>query len=521
MSARLDATGLSGLLRPRIAVLVLAETAAAFLLERPASLAALPWLLLGTLLVSGAGCALNHWLERDTDALMPRTAVRPLVTGALSPRTVLVGSGLALLAGLALLWWRCNPLTSGLQLLAAVIYLGIYTPLKRRTSTNTWIGAIPGAMPVLAGSAAASGAISRLSLIVFALVFLWQLPHFFAIASMYREQYRQGGLRMLSGDDPHDELLRWQLPMMVMSVMLVSALPVIAGPARAIYGLTALVFGGIFLWAAFRFRTQPDRPGARRVVLASVAYLPLVLGALVMDVACVGRTDQSGGAAGSAPHAASPSASASAAGRPTAASASDGTGLPDHGPVPDFQLISQEGVPFTRVDMAGEVWIVDFIFTSCSGICVPMTRTFVDLQLEQLPAHYLSVSVDPKRDSPAVLAEFRRKWEGDDQRWMLATGTAQAVEALGNDGFHLPVGTGATPVEGMPSLFHSERFALVDRRGRVRGYYDSSDKLELAALRRDVALLAALPAPSGEESVPATSIDAPSPSAESPVLPGH
>ena len=469
---RLDAAGLAGLLRPRIALLVLVESAAAFLLERPASFAPLPWLLLGTLLVSGAGCALNHWLERDTDARMARTAVRPLVTGALRPRDVLLGGTAALLAGLALLWWRCNALTAALQWGAALVYLGLYTPLKRRTSTNTWVGAIPGAMPVLAGAAAAGGAPSRLSFIVFGLIFAWQLPHFFAIASMYREQYRDGGLRMLSGDDPHDELLRWQLPMMVMSVMLVSALPVIAGPARAVYGLTALVLGGVFLWAAFGFRARPDRPGARRVVLASVAYLPLVLGALVADVACVGR--DSGGARVSMDGA-----------------RDDGTGLADHGPVPEFALIAQDGLPFTRADMLGSVWVVDFIFTSCAGICIPMTRTLVDLQREPLPARFLSVSVDPVRDSPPVLTEFRRKWEGDERRWTLATGTAQAVEALGNDGFHLPVGAGVTPMEGAPSLFHSEKYALVDARGRVRGYYDSNDKLALDALRRDIAKLAA------------------------------
>src|SRR5262249_51692725 len=161
---------------------------------------------------------------------------------------------LALLLGLLVLLLGCNALTALVEAAASALYLGLYTPLKRRTSTNTWVGAIPGALPVLAGCATASGGISRLALIAFGLIFVWQLPDFFAIASMSREQYRSGGLRMLSGDDPADALLRWQLPVMVMTVMLVSTLPVLVGPARTFYAGSALALGGVFLWTAFGFR---------------------------------------------------------------------------------------------------------------------------------------------------------------------------------------------------------------------------------------------------------------------------
>ncbi len=455
--------GLADLLRPRIGLLVVLEACAAFLLERPASLAALPWLALGTAAVAAGGCALNHWLERDTDALMARTANRPLVTGALSERAVLaLGVALAL-GGLALLWIGCGPLAAGIEAGAAFVYLALYTPLKRRTSTNTWIGALPGALPVLAGAAAASGTLSRLSLIVFLLVFLWQLPHFFAIASMYREQYREGGLRMLSGDDPGDELLRWQMPLMVMSVMLVSALPVLTGAARALYGLVALLFGGLFLASAFAFRRRPERGSARRVVLASVAYLPLVLAALVVDVACGSQ--------------------------PAAPAAPQGADAPDLGLLPEFSLIDQDGRPFTRAEMAGAPWVVDFIFTSCAGMCVPMTSAFTRLQQEGLPAKFLSISVDPRRDSPAALSAYRAKWEGDVARWTLAVGSHEAVRDLAERGFKLPLETGAPTVDGMPELFHSNKFALVDGAGRVRGYYASDDALELDRLRRDLAAL--------------------------------
>jgi len=460
---RADLTGLLAMVRPRITLLVGAQAAAGYLLERPASLAPLPWLVVGTLLVSAAGCALNHFLERDADARMERTRNRPLVTGTLSARQVLAFGVTVLLAGLSVLLAGCHPLAAALEALAALLYLGVYTPMKRRTSTNTWIGAIPGALPVLAGAAAAHGSVSRLALCVFALVFLWQLPHFFAIASMYREQYASGGLRVLAGDDPGDRLLRWQLPLMVMSVLLVSILPVLAGPARGLYAATALLAGGLFLLSAFGFRARPERAAARRVVLASVAYLPLVLGALVVDT--------------------------SRAGRP--ADAVDASGLPVLSELPDFELVAQDGRPLTRAALAdgGDPWVVDFIFTSCSGICVPMTQRLLELQSSGLPARFLSVTVDPARDSPQALTAFREKHAGDPRRWTLATGSHDALEALGRDGFKLPVSTGRTLVDGMPDLFHSGLFALLDGQGRVRGTYDHRDLLALDQLRRDVAAL--------------------------------
>jgi protoheme IX farnesyltransferase len=471
--------GLASLVRPRIAALVMAETAAAFLIERPHGYAALPWLLLGTLLVSAAGCALNHWLERHTDALMPRTADRPLVTGAMSERSVLLFGWGALAAGLAVLWLGTNPLATGIEALAAAIYLGVYTPLKRRTSSNTWVGAIPGALPVLAGGAAASGGISSLALMVFALIFLWQLPHFFAIASMYREQYLGGGLRMLSGEDPKDALLRWQLPIMVMSVVLVSALPALSGRAGGWYALAALAAGLAFLLSAFRFRARADRAAARAVVLTAVTYLPVVLAALVLDVGL--------GAGGDAPGPAGPLIVTAWA------PANDGTGLPVLGELPDFALTDQDGQPFGRADMLGRRWIVDFIYSHCSAECVPMTKRMVELQREDLPARFLSVSVDAVRDAPRNLAEYRETWSGGDSRWTLLAGTHDAVMSLSNDGFRLSAGVSEVeePMEGMPVLFHSQRFALVDDQGRVRGYYVYNDELALEQLRADVAALAA------------------------------
>lgn len=530
--------GFSALVRPRIGALVLAVTAAGYLLERPSTLGPLLPVLLGTLLVASAGCALNHWLERDTDALMERTRRRPLVTGELTAAQVLLGSLAALAAGLVLVG-LADATALLLQALAIVLYLGVYTPLKRRTATNTWVGAVPGALPLLVGSAAAGGP-SRLAWIAFVLTLVWQLPHFFAIASMYREQYADGGLRMIGRDDPQGVLVGWQVPLWVMSVMLVSILPVLVGAAHGTYGVVALAVGVLFLAAALAFRMRPDRARARRVVLASVVYLPVVLAALVLDVGCSSESGAPGdggqqaaaheshvhdghdgdhedtvsespwktraaaqAAAEEAAHAAATPGDGAA---PTAEDdaglvflggegffregpqdADDGTGLPILTTLPEFELIAEDGKPFRNADMAGRVWVVDFIFTRCGSTCPAQSAVFRKLLEDELPAQFLSVTIDPERDGPAELTGYREKWGGGDEDWRLLTGAPEAIRHLGEGGFRLPVNVAGTEsVAGMPPLFHSGKFALVDVAGRVRGYYDYSDKLSIKQLRADV-----------------------------------
>ena len=538
--ARLDRRGLAALVRPRIALLVLLVAAAGFLLERPHTLAPLPWLLAGTLFVAAAGCALNHYLERDADAAMARTRDRPLVTGALTPAQVVGGGLLSLALGLVLLWVGTTPEATGLEALAAVIYLAVYTPLKRRTSSNTWVGAIPGALPLAVGAAAAGGP-SPLSWIAFGLLFLWQLPHFFAIASMYRDDYVSGGLRMLSGEDPEDALLRWQMPLQVMSVMLLSLLPAVLGLAGTAYAAVALAVGALFLGSAFAFRWRPDRTQARKVVLASVVYLPLVMGALVIDVACgpgehdhataaaadcelcdtdadamacdlcalpddglaagdAGAGDGSLTGSGGAPAGDRDDDEddedddlvarlASLTGARPKPTIEDGTGLPNHGALPDFALIGDDGQPFGRTDLLGGVWVVDFIFTSCSGPCPVMSQTFVEQARLGLEGRFLSITVDPRRDGPEQLRAYRERHGGSADTWRLLTGESRAIQALAEGGFRLPVNAGEEAVAGMGPMFHSGKFALLDREARVRGYYDYTDRLSLERLREDAAAL--------------------------------
>ncbi|GJM23508.1 MAG: hypothetical protein DHS20C15_34230 [Planctomycetota bacterium] len=564
--ADLDRAALAGLFRPRIAVLVLMTTVTGFALERPASWTALPWALLGTLLSAAAGCALNHYLERDTDALMERTRPRPLVTGALLPREVLVGGVLLALLGLAILAVGATPFAALVQGVALLVYLAIYTPLKRRTSANTWVGAVPGALPLITGSAAAGGP-TALSWAAFLLIFLWQLPHFFAIASMYREQYAEGGLRMLSGEDPDDRLLRWQMPMQVMSVMLVSLIPVAQGAGRELYLATAVLVGLVFLLAAFGFRRQPDRRGARRVVLASVVYLPLVLLALVLDVACVQpsasahSSEEHAHAAGvtesdvvsalstaapadatAAPAHDAPCADCASAGmqceacaaKPVDPSASEPacahcaaegesdvaadsdeaflpwsdrpteeqerwfvpavgeSGLPVFGQLPEFELMTEARAPFNRDSFAGRVWIVGFIYARCGGVCADMTRAYQLLHEEELPAHFLSVTIDPQNDTPEMLTAYRKEWKGSADWWTLLTGSRDVIQNMADEGFHLPVNTLYTEVEGMPKMFHSQRLALIDSEARIRGYYAPHDEQDRQRLHRDAIKLARL-----------------------------
>lgn len=172
----------------------------------------------------------------------------------------------------------------------------------------------------------------------------------------------------------------------------------------------------------------------------------------------------------------------------------DGSGLPDHGPLPMFELMADDASTFTRDDLIGDLWVVDFIFTRCAGPCPAMSRIFADLQDEDLPARFLSVTVDPAYDSPQVLSQYRTAYGGESDDWRLLTGSHAGIQALADEGFRLPVNAGTeTSVEGMPPMFHSGKFALVDRSGHVRGYYVYTDELALQQLRDDIETLAALP----------------------------
>jgi protoheme IX farnesyltransferase len=237
----------------------------------------------GTLLVAVGGNALNMLLEREHDQRMARTAGRPLPTGRLQPRQVLAFGLGAGLAGVLLLAWCTNLLATSLCAAILLTYVSVYTPLKRVTTLNTLVGAIPGALPPVVGYAAAAGRVDARALVLFGIVFLWQIPHFLAIAWRYREDYRRGGMRMLPVGDPRGRATALHMVVYTMALFVVALLPPQLGMTGELYGLVAALLGVFFLaTVAIAAATRQDRT-MRACFLASIVYLPLLLGAMVLD----------------------------------------------------------------------------------------------------------------------------------------------------------------------------------------------------------------------------------------------
>ncbi|MHB1699156.1 MAG: heme o synthase [Acidobacteriaceae bacterium] len=246
--------------------------------------------LLGIGLVSCGSSALNQVFERRSDALMRRTLDRPLATGRISlPHGVIVGL-LAIILGSLSLVWQTNPLTGFLTLLTAVCYVGVYTPLKRHTTLATFIGAFPGAMPPLLGWTAARGVIEWPAVALFAILFVWQFPHFMAIAWLYREDYGRAGIRMLPVVEPDGWSTVAQALAYAVLMIPVSLIPVYLGISGYIYGAIALLLGIGYLTYTIRFSRitrDPEDPSsripARELLRASVIYLPLLLMVMMLD----------------------------------------------------------------------------------------------------------------------------------------------------------------------------------------------------------------------------------------------
>lgn len=276
---------LAELFKARLTSLVLLTTLVGFYLGQRGGM---NWLLLvntlmGTGLLACGAAALNQYLERDFDALMERTAERPLPAGLIQPQTVVVLGGVISVAGLLWLAFGANLLTAVLGAVTLISYLFIYTPLKRKTTLNTAIGAIPGALPPLMGWTAARGDLSIEGWALFAILFFWQLPHFLAIAWMYREDYARGGFVMLPLVDRDGARTGRSAVSHTLGLLPVSLSPFVFQVSGALYLFGALVLGLVFLWCAMRFARQMDRLSARRLFFASILYLPLLLGLMVFD----------------------------------------------------------------------------------------------------------------------------------------------------------------------------------------------------------------------------------------------
>lgn len=273
------------LTKARLTALVLLTTLVGFYLGWPGApdLTLLFHTMLGTALVAAGAAALNQLLERDFDALMPRTEDRPLPSGRLQPGTVLVFGVASAVLGLVYLAAEVNALTGILGAITLVSYLFIYTPLKRVTPLNTLVGAVPGALPPLMGWAAARGQVSPGGWALFAILFFWQLPHFLAIAWIYRDQYARAGFVMLPVVDSSGERTRRQAVSQTLALLPFSLCPFLLHLAGPLYLMGALGLGGAMLWFAIRFSRQLTLPAARRLFFMSIIYLPLLLGLMVFD----------------------------------------------------------------------------------------------------------------------------------------------------------------------------------------------------------------------------------------------
>ena len=241
--------------------------------------------LAATAMVAAGAAALNQLLESEFDAKMRRTQDRPLPSGRLQPATVAIFGGVSSVAGLVYLAFGVNLLTSVLGAVTLVSYLFIYTPLKRVTWLNTAIGAIPGAFPPLMGWTAARGELSGEGWALFAILAFWQIPHFFAIAWMYRDEYAKAGFVMLPNVDASGRRTAQQTVSHALALLIASLAPFALKMAGPVYLAAALVLGAGFLWFAVQFSRQLTLARARQLFLASIIYLPLLLMALVWDKA--------------------------------------------------------------------------------------------------------------------------------------------------------------------------------------------------------------------------------------------
>lgn len=275
----------SDLIKARLTLLVLLTTLVGFYMgfRGPMNYVLMFHALFGTALLASGAAALNQLLEREHDAKMRRTADRPLPSGRLQPVTVTLFGGVCAVVGLVYLALLVNLLTSVIGAVSLISYLFIYTPLKRVTWWNTAVGAVPGGLPPLMGWAAARGELDGGGWTLFAIMAFWQLPHFFAIAWIYRDEYAKAGFQMLPNVDPDGSRTGQQSVSHTLGLLPISLCPFLFHLAGPVYLAGAIVLGAGYCWCAFRFAREMSVARARQLFFASIIYLPLLLAVMVLD----------------------------------------------------------------------------------------------------------------------------------------------------------------------------------------------------------------------------------------------
>jgi heme o synthase len=276
-----------GLTKPDVNFLIAISTAAGFYMGSSVAASQVPWIplvrtVVGTGLVASGAAALNQWMEYPFDARMRRTARRAIAAGRIDPIHALLFGALLSLAGLTYLFLAVGALPSSLALATLMGYLCVYTPLKRRTPLCTLVGAIPGAMPPLIGWTAARGHLDPEAWVLFLIVFLWQFPHFMSIAWMYKDDYARARYRILPDHRTRRRFAIVHTLLPLAALLPASLLPVGAGESSSLYTASAVVLGLGFLYAGAQFAVDVSGVAARRLLLASIVYLPALLALMVL-----------------------------------------------------------------------------------------------------------------------------------------------------------------------------------------------------------------------------------------------
>lgn len=273
------------LTKPRIAFMLVLTSAAGFYLGSTTGFNV--WLFVNsmvsiTLLAFGVA-TLNQYWEKDLDPLMERTATRPLPTQKVTPNEALIFGVLLCLIAEVYLFFTVNPLTAGLGLIVIFGYVLLYTPLKTITSASTAIGALPGAMPPLMGWTASANEITLGAWVLFAIIFLWQFPHFLAIAWMYKEQYAKAGIKMLPVVEPDGKITAQQIVLFTVMLLPISIAPFFLGISGFVFLIGASLLGFWFLYASIKMARSKTVKDARKLLLVSVIYLPLIFALMVFN----------------------------------------------------------------------------------------------------------------------------------------------------------------------------------------------------------------------------------------------
>ncbi len=415
--------------KARIVAMVLITTAAGYFFgAQHVNVVLLINALVGTALVAAGTNALNQYVERDLDARMRRTSHRPLPDGRITARAALFFATAISIVGTLYLALTVNVLTALLGAITLVTYIFIYTPVKRISPACTIIGAIPGAVPPLMGWTAATGALSLGGWLAFGIVFLWQLPHFMAISWIYREDYDRAGFAMLSVRDSDGSATARQALFYSVALLILSAFAFPHARAAAMLAALLLVIASV---AFLRHRTLRT---ARRLFMTSNVYL--IIAMVLLAATCSHQSD-----------------------------------LPKLFHVPNATLVSESNKPMQLDTMKGNVTVYDFIFTNCAGTCPMMTATMhrITTKIDKnAPVRFVSISVDPQRDTPEKLRSYASKVRND-PRWVFLTGDQKTITDLSINGFKLAAG-GSTS----EAVLHSSKFAIADKNGVIRDYYGAT-----------------------------------------------